>query len=176
MTKILSCLNRRENMPGLRNVNDVFLEDSKESLNESYDFKLENSLKYRENESKYQDNNVSNFQKLNLEPSKHKRFQKDNKLSNFTASYLNVETLYDASSFKSAISYDLVESLPAFNNFEKDTGGLFSKPTKEDELKLNNYSISSTTKSKEAHEKVVCFFLIFSPLKPRHSQFISCNR
>ena len=74
---------------------------------------------------------------------------------------MNVETLYDASSFKSAISYDLVENFPAFNNFEKDTSGLFSKPTKDEELKLNNYSISTTTNSKEAREKVVDFLIFF---------------
>ena len=147
-------------MPGMRIVNDAFSENSKESLNESYDFKLENSLGNKENENEYRSNTVSNFKKLNsLELNKDKRL-KDKKLSNFTASYLNEPSLFDASSFKSAISYDLVESFPALNNFEKESFVLFSRPIIEEESKLKESSASSLAGINEVYEKVTLFLMI----------------
>ena len=153
-------LKRGENMPGLRIENDVFSENSKESLNESKEFKQENTLSNKENDNEFWKNNVSKFQKLNSIDSNKNKLLKDNKFANFTASYLNTESLFDVTSFKSAISYDLVDNFPAFNNFEKESPNVFSRPILKEESELKEYS-SSTLNYKEAYEKVSFYFIIY---------------
>jgi hypothetical protein len=153
-------LKRGENMPGLRIQNDVFLDNSKESLNEYNEFKLESARSNKENDNELWKNDVSKFQKLNSIESNKNKLLKDNKFANFTASYLNTESLFDVTSFKSALSYDLVDNFPAFNNFEKECPNVFSRPILEEESEFKENSTSALN-NKEAYEKVSFYIIIY---------------
>ena len=138
---------RKGNIPGPRSPSEVNLEHSRESLNG-------NLHSLNELDTLKDDSTNKGLNSFNACKDKH--IVNNGKLTDYTASYLNAERSFDATSFKRNISYDIAEKFPVLSELEKESPALFSKPLKEATFVEDLISITS---SKETYEKVCVFFM-----------------